>query len=120
LLAAYGVDVLDPKVSLRRVHVLIENLPPYARRGGEHWSVESDLLAGVIDYMAVLTYVMLKANGAKGAKKPQPIPRPGERDRRQRVAVPQHRAAGGPVQTSGWAEAATALAGVPGVRVRSG
>jgi hypothetical protein len=128
LLAAYGVDVLDPAVSTRRVHVLLAQLPPSARRGAQRWSTEAELLAGVIDHLAMLTYVTLKANGAKSAKKPVPVPRPPVArpyepagDGRKRPVDSGHAPGGkpgsAPVRASSWADAARALAGVPGVKV---
>ena len=122
MLAAYHVDVLDPDVSLRRVHVLLERLPPHARYSGQQWSVEAELLAGLIDHLAQLTWVTLRANGAKNARRPQPVPRPGDRKRRpvgtrQNVpgaAAPQANTAG---KASDWFTAARQLAAVPGVVV---
>ena len=78
MLEVYGVDVLDPAVSTRRVAVLLERLPPYARRPGEHWSTEAELLAVLADELAQLTWVTLRAHGAKGATRPRPMPRPGQ------------------------------------------
>jgi len=125
MLAAYGVDVLDPKVSLRRIHVLLQRLPPHARRGGEHWSVESELLAGVIDHLAMLTWVTLRANGSKNATKPKPVPRPGDRRREMPAALRQQQRprpaaatspADGPVATNSWFDAAAMMSGLKGVR----
>jgi hypothetical protein len=122
--------VLDPGVSTRRVHVLLAMLPPHARRGGQSWSTEAALLAGVADHLAWLTYVTLKANGARTAKKPAGVSRPAEGSPysprgggRQRPVASRH-APGGkpgsePVRTSSWADAALALSGVPGVKVSS-
>ena len=120
MLAAYGVDTLDPRVSTRRVHVLLERLPPHARRGGEAWSIESELLAGVVDHLAMLTYVTQRAHGAKGATKPKPVKRPRQRaindggqaaaPNAARPVTPQNGKAGS------WIEAGAALAGIPGVK----
>lgn len=124
-MAAYGVDVLDPGVSLRRVHVLLRRLPPHYRRGGQQWSTESELLAYLIDHVANLTWVTLKANGAKNAPRPKPVPRPDgpHRAARGRGGGPRHNHPGGggqPVKASSWADAAKALAAVPGVAVDNG
>jgi len=122
-MAAYGVDVLDPRVSTRRVHVLLERLPPHARRGGESWSIEAELLAGVIDHLAMLTYVTLRAHGAKGATKPQPVKRPRPRpamagDRGGQAAAPVRGALpGGQGKAGSWHEAGRMLAGLQGVVV---
>lgn len=119
-MTAYGIDSLDPAVSPRRISVLLERLPPWARRGGEQWTVESELLAILVDHVANLTWITLRAHGAKNAPRPQPLPRP--------AAGSQPAAPGGsrngtpdeaPAKTGSWMDAALALAGMPGVKVRS-
>ena len=125
-MAVYGVDVLDPAVSTRRVAVLLDRLPPYARRPGEHWSTEAELLALLADRLDQLTWVTLRAHGAKGATRPRPLPRPG--GRRGQAAAPetagQRPAAPAEVPAEGkagtWADAARMLAGMPGMRRRDG
>ena len=125
---AYGVDTLDPRVSTRRVHVLLSMLPPEARRGGQDWSTEAVLLAGLIDQVAALTWVTLKCNGAKGGRKPSPVQVPPERRpfggtpaRRQRNVDGTGSGArpdgGGPRRSASWADAALKLAKMPGVEV---
>jgi hypothetical protein len=117
MLAAYGVDVLDPRVTPRRLAVLAGRLPPAALRGGQAWSTEAELLALVVDHLARLTWVTLRAHGAKGAARPRPLPRPA-------LARPgagrQAAARTGPGRgQSGrtWADTAAQLALIPGVRV---
>jgi hypothetical protein len=117
-LHAFGVDVLDPQVSTRRVSDLLRRLPPSALRGGELWSTEADLLAVLIDQVAILTWVTLRANGAKRAPKPRPLPRPGSRWAQQPPAPAQDGA--GARKAGTWAEAAQALAGMPGMAVDGG
>lgn len=115
-MATYGVDCLDPRVSLRRVHVLLDNLPPQARRPGEQWSTEAELLALLIDHVAQLTWVTMRAAGSKGTSRPQPIRRP---DRRA-VPRPAPRApdeGSGLVKAPTWAAAAQELRAIPGVVV---
>lgn len=126
MLAAYGVDVLDPGTSLRRIHVLLERLPPHARRGGESWSTESELLAALIDHVAMLTWVTLRSGGTN-ASRPKPIERPPLRKTApRRAAAPRPRRALGKAEdfgeetTAGWADAIGAIAGTDGVRVRHG
>jgi hypothetical protein len=131
MLATYGVDIHDPAVSLRRIGVLLEFLPPQARRGGEAWSTEAELLAGLIDHVAYLTWVTMRAAGGKQGK-PKPVRRPPERAERIAAATrrrralpaarsgPQAGADGGPVKTGSWAEAVATIAGSGGVRVRHG
>lgn len=120
MLAAFGVDVLDPSVSLRRIWVLVQRLPPGVRRGGEVWSTESELLAGLIDHVAMLTWVVSRLAGGK-ATKPKPVPRPRDSDRLCQPAALAaengHQKRGGPVKYSKWSEAIEALMGMPGVRV---
>lgn len=118
MLAAFGVDVLDPAVSLRRVHVLLHRLPPFARRAGEQWSTEAELLAGLIDHVAYLTWITLRANGAKGAPRPKPFPRPSVA-RRDRAVAPSRAPAAldEPRKTPSWADAIKQIAAIPGVVV---
>lgn len=122
--------MLDPAVSLRRVAVLLEHLPPAARRGGEAWSAEADLLAGLIDHVAYLTWITIRAHGGKSGK-PKPVKRPPERRARRQAPAARRRAlpatssgssgsSGDAVKTGSWAEAIAEMAGNGGVRVRNG
>jgi hypothetical protein len=115
-MAAYGVDVLSPDVSLRRVRVLAERLPPHARRGGDQWSTEAELLALLVDHVAQLTWVTLRAAGAKNARRPPPLPRPPGRAGNPRAAEPQPPGRR-PGRAANWLEAAGQLAAIPGVIV---
>jgi len=110
MLCAYGVDVLDPAVSLRRVWVLGNRLPPWARAGGEEWSGEMHLLALIADHLANLTYITLQAYGAKGVTKPKAIPRPKEHREPEPTPTP-------PQQPRGWAAVAGQIAAMDNVRV---
>ena len=47
--------------------------------GYEGWTTESHLLALVVDYLAVHDYHFAKANGAKNARPPKPLERPGDK-----------------------------------------
>jgi hypothetical protein len=125
MLAAYGVDVLDPGTSLRRIHVLLERLPPHARRGGEQWSTEAELIATLIDHVSMLTWVTMRANGSN-ASQPKPLQRPPDRNaprpqpgRRPRAAI-GHVEDQGDEQTASWGDAIAAIAATDGVRVRHG
>ena len=117
--AAYGVNVADPALTARRLWSLLHHLPPGSRRAGEQWSTESHMLAALIDYVAYLTWVTLRAHGAKSAPRPRELPRPPRRG----VAAAPPPVAGGnlgdgrPHATSGWADAAKVLSGVEGVIV---
>jgi hypothetical protein len=117
LLAAYGIDSLDPEVSTRRVHVLLERLPPQFRAPGEQWSVEAELLAALIDQVAQLTWITLRANGAQSAARPRPIPRPA---RRHRPEPPAAQPRGDEGKAGSWIEAGRMLAGMRGVVVNRG
>jgi hypothetical protein len=129
MLAAFGVDVLDPAVSVRRVHVLLERLPPHARNIGEQWSTEAELIAHLIDCVQYLTWVTLRAHGAKPAR-PRPVKRPAARQLAQQRPAPvvvssradaaRELEQGGQVKTGSWGEAGSLLAGLAGVRVRHG
>ena len=122
MLEVYGVDVLDPAVSTRRVAVLLERLPPYARRFGEQWSTEAELLAVLADRIGELTWVTLRAAGAKNAARPRPLPRPGGRPGQAAAPKPagQRPAPAAEGKTGTWADAITMLAGAPGMRRRDG
>jgi len=109
MLCAYGVDVLDPGVSLRRVWVLGNRLPPWARAGGEDWSAETHMLALLADHLANLTYIVLRAAGDTSARQPKPLPRPGPGAARPAEARPGPR--------PGWTGVAAQLAAMDGVRV---
>ena len=119
--AAYGLDVRDPALSLRRFAVLLDHMPPVFRRPGQEWSTEAELLALLVDAVANLTYVTMRASGAKNAPRPRPLPRPGSRHVRAGAAPP--RAPGGsqslaePAANS-WLDAARQMAAIPGVVVR--
>jgi len=115
-MCAFGVDVLDPAVSLRRVWVLGNRLPPWARAGGEEWGAEAHLLALACDLLSNLTYITLQAAGAKGVTKPRPLPRPRAGAAAAAPQAPPQPPAGG----QGWAAVAGQLAQLDGVRVIHG
>jgi hypothetical protein len=117
MLAAYGVDVLDPRTTARRIRVLADRMPPHARMGGDQWSTESYLLAALVDHVANLTFITLKANGAKSATKPKPVPRPGRLPGGAPPTASPAPPAAGPAKTASWADAAVQLAAVRGVVV---
>ncbi len=113
MLQVYGVDVLDRRTSTRRVWVLLNRLPPEARRIGELWSTEAELLAVLVDHLAGLTWITMKAHGAKNVPKPRPMPRP--RSAAVRPAEPAVTAGTG--KAGSWLDAARQLGGMPGVEV---
>jgi hypothetical protein len=116
MLSHYGVDVLDPRVSPRRIHSLRRRLPAGTSPDPESelsWSTEAYLMATVIDQMSALIYVTLKANGAKTAQKPVPVPRPKPRPRPP-IPRPRTAADGG---ESGWIQLARALMAQKGTEV---
>jgi len=115
MMAAYGLDLLDPKVTPRRIWTLAHRLPPWARLPGEPWSAEADLMALLVDHVAQLTWVTLRVAGAKGATRPKPIPRPPRAASRPPAARP-----GPPEPSPGagtWGQAIAQLAAMPGVVV---
>jgi hypothetical protein len=105
--------VLDPAVSPRRIWVLVHRLPPWVRSLGEPWSAEADLTALVIDHLAQLTYVTLRAAGAKNVSQPRPIPRPSRAGGRRAEPPPAVSAA----PTATWVQQ---LAAIPGVVITDG
>lgn len=117
MLAAYRVDVLDPTVTLRRIWVLARRLPAGSwpdQHSALSWSVEAHLLAGVLDALAALTFVTIKAYGGKPPK-PKPFPRPrGRRDHESRFTNRET-----PVRPRiPWTALAGELSKQPGVEVR--
>jgi hypothetical protein len=78
MLAVYGIDVLDPETSLRRIRILAERLPPGSLPRVERasWTQEAHLLARLNDAVDLLTWVVMRLAGSK-AKQPKPLPRPG-------------------------------------------
>lgn len=85
-------DVMAGRVTLRRLKGLIAHLPSdgtamwrHARRNpspatrpadppADWWTPERDLLASVVDSVAILTWAM---RGREGSQPPKPIKRPG-------------------------------------------
>jgi hypothetical protein len=122
-MAAYGVDVLDPATTPRRLMVLAEYLPPWARAPGEQWSIEAELLAVLVDSVAQLTWITARASGAKNVRRPKPLPRPARRAVRPSTASSGPRAAAsgpdGPAKAASWLDAAAQLAAIPGVVVQA-
>jgi hypothetical protein len=129
-MAGFGVDVLDPAVTPRRIAVLIDRVPPHARRGGEWWSVEAELLALLVDHVANLTWITARAAGAKNVPRPRPMARPGPvprmGSRRNDPLTPGGQTPGGRgiteggVKTASWADAIAVLGAIPGVVVEDG
>lgn len=110
MLATYGVDILDPAVSLRRVKVLGERLPAGAWPNPDHalsWAPEAYLLAQLIDEVSALTYLMARAYGGK-PRRPKPFPRPGKTGKDRRPA---------PKPRTSWSSLAGKLTGQRGVEV---
>jgi hypothetical protein len=119
MLCAFGLDVLDPAVTPRRIWVLAQRLPPWARSLGEPWSPEADLAALIIDHLAQLTWVTLRAAGAQNVPRPTPLPRPPRTPARRDSAAPPASQPGNG-RSASWADAARTLAAIPGVRVTDG
>ena len=79
MLAHYGVDVLDPSVSVRRVWVLLSRLPAGSwpdTTTAAHWSTEAHLLARLNDAVSDLTWITVMANSKKKPMRPKPMERP--------------------------------------------
>jgi hypothetical protein len=79
MLAVYGIDTLDPAVSLRRIKVLSERLPlgSLPRHEPASWTHEAHLLARLNDAVDLLTWIVMRVAGSK-AKQPKPLERPGQ------------------------------------------
>lgn len=93
----YGLrltDVLrfDGSLSIREAAILTRQLPRASRtfaalQGGEEfrgWSIDTYLLAALVDGMNTNTFAFVKANTKKRVKEPRPVPRPGDAERRKR------------------------------------
>lgn len=90
MLRHFGVDVLDVyrnRLSWRRLLVLVERLPADSATAramhGEaaDWSLTDHLLASVVDALHVANWQRTE-DGAKGRRRPRPLPRPGVSDGR--------------------------------------
>lgn len=98
MLRTFGVDILDPSVTLRRVWVLVNRLPPGAWADHEHdasWSIEAHLLASAIDALNQLTWVTVATNSKSKPKRPKPVKRPGDTARKGSAAATLMKAMGG-------------------------
>lgn len=75
-------DFYRGKLSVRRLITFLRFLPSESSlaargyAGDNRWSNTDHLAAIVADYLHVLDYHFLKANGAKEVKKPEMLPRP--------------------------------------------
>lgn len=81
-MAHYGLDVLDPAVTPRRIHVLLARLPAGAWPEADSpasWSLEAHLLAATIDAVREVSWVTAAANSKRPPPRPKPMPRPGDR-----------------------------------------
>lgn len=86
MLATYGIDTLDPRLTLRRMWVLLRRLPAGSWPDPDEaasWSIESHLLAAVVDRLGELAWLTAAVNSKKQPKKPKPIPRPGGTPKQQ-------------------------------------
>jgi hypothetical protein len=93
----YGLrltDVMrfDGSLSVREAAILTRQLPHTSRtfcalQGGEEhrgWSIDTYLLASLVDALNTNTFAFIKANSKKRVKEPRPVPRPGDAERRKR------------------------------------
>lgn len=93
----YGLrltDVMrfDGSLSIREAAILARQLPQTSRtfcaaQGGDEyrgWSIDTYLLAALLDSLNTNTYAFIKANSKKRVKEPRPVPRPGDAERRKR------------------------------------
>lgn len=78
-------DLFTGALTLRRLHVLVRELPHHSRlsvalRGGvEHdgWDVHAHLLAAVVDAVHANTHALVQVNSRRRVRAPHPLPRPG-------------------------------------------
>ncbi|MER5441124.1 hypothetical protein [Streptomyces sp. NPDC002790] len=103
----FGVDLLDVwrgRLSLRRVHVLIQSLIKKAGRSTflaevdvtAAWSITDHLIARVSDAAEVSNYLFIKANSEDSAdlQVPEPVERPGQ-DKQEKPKESDHAFADG-------------------------
>jgi len=87
MLRTYGVDTLGPGLSPRRVWVLLSNMPagavPQWTDSAAAWSVESHLLATLLDAVNMLTWVQVAKASKRKPKQPKPVDRPGRQSVRR-------------------------------------
>lgn len=87
LLRFWGIDLVaelgTPRLTWRRLGVLIDRLPPesavYRTVAGDEasmWTPDRHLLAGVIDRLGVVSYLLGGTLVSMGAVKENPIPAP--------------------------------------------
>lgn len=89
-LARLTLDDLGGGLSCRALVAFVRNLPAgsaLARetRDGELWAwsqpaMTNQLLAALVDELRMAEWAWARANGARGARRPRPIPRPGVKD----------------------------------------
>jgi hypothetical protein len=80
---AYGLD--PARLTLRRLWVLLHRIPAGTWPEADHpasWSVESYLLANVVDAANQVAWITAAANSKRKPPRPKAVPRPGERRRK--------------------------------------
>jgi len=85
------LDVLDGTLSVAEAAILTEQLPPSsrtfaARQGGAEywgWTLDRHLTAALVDAVRENTFAFIQSNTKKKLRNPQPIPRPGDEERKQ-------------------------------------
>lgn len=85
MLSTFGVDPLT--AGLPRVARLVKKLPPGAFPYSDTraaWSMESHLLASLIEQVEWLAWLTAAVNSKKKPKKPKPFPRPGDKAKKQK------------------------------------
>jgi hypothetical protein len=92
----YGLrlsDVMrfDGSLPIWEAALLAEQLPPTSRtfsalQGGSEyrgWSIDTYLMASLVDAMNMNSFLFAKANSKKRIKEPKLVPRPGDAERRK-------------------------------------
>ncbi|UFQ16414.1 MULTISPECIES: hypothetical protein [Streptomyces] len=112
----FGVDLLDVhrgRLSLRRVHVLIQSLLKKPGRStflaavdqSAEWSITDHLIARVADTSEISNFLFIKANSeeADDLTPPEPIPRPGQ-EKQEKPQEPEYAFADGAELSSFFAQ----------------
>lgn len=91
------LDVLrfDGSLPIWEAAILAKQLPLTSRlktmlQGGDEyfgWSLDTYLLAAVLDAVNAHAYAFVQANTKKKVKAPRPVPRPGDAERKKQKAL---------------------------------
>lgn len=91
LLKYWGMDINDPRLTIRRLRNFISRLPIDSEvvndrdkipREARVWNINTYMLANIFDAIAHLDWVTVSANSKRVQKPPKPFPRPDIKPKR--------------------------------------